>query len=180
MWSASSSIWLTIYGDHQPRRRTSSTSNHNIVVRGLTHHPRLMINTNFLSSSSSSTSKRAIHIRKAIENLPAGAPLPTLLDLLLLDGKVDVVVGKVDDAAKLIEDIGKEAVKLTDDFENKVPDGSVLKNTMCAIHDVVQGTVKVAILAEDLIHKGEALKKKMEDLIEKQEKAEDDQAEEHI
>ncbi|KAI3852293.1 hypothetical protein MKX03_018938 [Papaver bracteatum] len=171
-----------IYGDYQQRHRTFSTS-FQTVAGGLTHLPRVMtmstINTNFLSSSS--TNKRTSHIRNAIENLPAGAPLPTppgppssgwfswiiwtlipmlfplfkskLSPLLLLKQRVDTVVDIVDDAAELIEDVAEEVVKITDHFEDKVPDGSALKNTMCAIHEVAQQTIKVADLAEDLIDK---------------------------
>ncbi|KAI3852292.1 hypothetical protein MKX03_018937 [Papaver bracteatum] len=117
-----------------------------------------MINTNFLSSSSSSRNIRTTQIRNAIENLPAGAPpeppssgrfswiLWTLLPiifpifkkklspLLLLKKKLDTAVDAMDDGATLIEVIGEEAVDLTDKFENKA-------------------TVKLAILAKGLIHK---------------------------
>ncbi|KAI3912075.1 hypothetical protein MKW92_002871, partial [Papaver armeniacum] len=194
-----------IYGDYQQRHRTSSSS-FQTVAGGLAHLPRVMtmstINTNFLSSSSSSssTNKRTSHIRNAIENLPAGAPLPTppgppssgwfswiiwtlipmlfplfkskLSPLLLLKQRVDTVIDIVDDAAELIEDVAEEVVKITDHLEDKVPDGSALKNTMCAIHEVAQQTIKVADLAEDLIDKGEALEAKMENLLEKQEEEE--------
>ncbi|MCL7035694.1 hypothetical protein MKW94_022824 [Papaver nudicaule] len=202
------------YGDYKQRHRTSSTSSH-IVAGGLTHLPRVMtmstINTNFLSSSLASSSKRPTFIRNAIENLPAGAPLPTppgppssgwfswiiwtlipmlfpllkskLSPLLLLKQRVDTVVDIVEEASEVIEDIAEEVVKLTDKFEDDVPDGSALKNTMCSIHEVAHETIKVTDLAQDLIHKGEALEKKMEDLIEKQEEekaatAAEDQAEE--
>ncbi|RZC46948.1 hypothetical protein C5167_039896 [Papaver somniferum] len=191
-----------IYGDYQQRHRTSSSS-FQTVAGGLTHLPRLMtmstINPNFLSSSSSTTNRRTSHIRNAIENLPAGAPLPTppgpppsgwfswiiwtlipvlfplfkskMSPLLLLKQRVDTVIDIVDDTAELIEDIAEEVVKITDHFEDKVPDGSTLKNTMCAIHEVAQQTIKVADLAEDLIDKGEALEEKMKNLLEKQEAA---------
>ncbi|KAI3989695.1 hypothetical protein MKX01_009187 [Papaver californicum] len=185
----------------QRHRTSSSSSSSRIAVGGLTHLPRVMtmstINTNFLSASS--TNKRTSHIRNAIENLPVGAPLPTppgppssgwfswiiwtlipmlfplfkskLSPLLLLKQRVDTVVDIVEDAAELIEDVAEEVVKITDHFEDKVPDGSSLKNTMCAIHEVAQQTIKVADLAEDLIQKGEALEEKMENLLEKQEEA---------
>ncbi|XP_026391115.1 uncharacterized protein LOC113286730 [Papaver somniferum] len=196
-----------IYGDYHQRHRTSSSS-FQTVAGGLTYLPMTMrtINTNFMSSSST-TNKRTSHIRNAIENLPAGAPLPTppgppssgwfswiiwtlipmlfplfkskLSPLLLLKQRVDTVIDIVDDTAELIEDVAEEVVKITDHFEDKVPDGSALKNTMCAIHEVAQQTIKVADLAEDLIDKGEALEEKMKNLLEKQEEAAaKDQAEE--
>lgn len=207
---------IQVHGDHQ-QHRTSSPSH--VVVGGLTHLPcRMSImnsinkHVNFLSSSSTTNSgthysfnrsfkphKRTTHIRElnAIENLPAGTPLPTppgppnsgwfnwilwtvipmlfpffknkMSPLMLLKQKVDTVVGIVDHAAEVLEDVAEEVVKITDEFEDKVPEGSALKKAMCSVHEVAVEAIKVADLAEDLVDKGEALEKKMEDLLEKQE-----------
>ncbi|KAI3952426.1 hypothetical protein MKX01_005293 [Papaver californicum] len=205
-----------VHGDHQ--HRTSSPSH--VVFGGLTDLPcrMSMMNTNkhvkyLLSSSKSSGShhysfsrslqpnKRTSHIRElnAIENLPAGTPLPTppgppnsgwfnwilwtvipmlfpffknnMSPLMLLKQKVDTVVGIVDHAAEVLEDVAEEVVKITDEFEDIVPDGSALKKAMCSVHEVAEEAIKVADLAEELVDKGEALEKKMEDLLEKQEAA---------
>ncbi|KAI3852294.1 hypothetical protein MKX03_018939 [Papaver bracteatum] len=206
---------IQVHGDHQ--HRTLSPSH--VVVGGLTHLPCRMsivisINkrVNFLSSPSTTNSgshysfsrplqphKRTSNIRElnAIENLPAGTPLPTppgppnsgwfnwilwtvipmlfpffknkMSPLMLLKQKVDTVVGIVDHAAEVLEDVAEEVVKITDEFEDKVPEGSALKKAMCSVHEVAEEAIKVADLAEDLVDKGEALEKKMEDLLEKQE-----------
>ncbi|KAI3952427.1 hypothetical protein MKX01_005294 [Papaver californicum] len=145
--------------------------------------------------------KRALHIRElnAIENLPAGTPTPTppgppnrgwfnwilwtvipmlfpffkskTSPLALLRQTVDTVVNIVDDAAEVLEDAAEEVVKITDEFEDKLPEGSVLKKAMGSIHEVAEEAIKVADLAEDLIDKGEALEQKIEDSIEKQDAA---------
>ncbi|MCL7046778.1 hypothetical protein MKW94_017533 [Papaver nudicaule] len=186
---------------------SSSKLRRNQVHGGLTHLPSRMrimssISTNkhvsFLSSSSKTNSgssqhysfsrslhpnKRTTNVRKlnSIENLPAGAPLPTppgppnsgwfnwllwtvipmlfpffkskMSPLMLLKQKVDTVVGIVDHAAEVLEDVAEEVVKITDEFEDNVPEGSALKNALCSVHEVAEEAIKVADMAEDLVDK---------------------------
>ncbi|KAI3852295.1 hypothetical protein MKX03_018940 [Papaver bracteatum] len=152
-------------------------------------------------SRSLQPNKRTTHIRElnATENLRTGTPVPTppgppksgwfnwiiwtvipilfpffkskMSPLMLLKQKVDTVENIVDHAAEELENVAEEVVKITDEFEDKVPEGSLLKTAMGSIHEVAEEAIKVAEEVEDLVDKGKVLEQKIEDAIEKQDVA---------
>ncbi|KAI3879238.1 hypothetical protein MKW98_028805 [Papaver atlanticum] len=181
------------------RITSSITKNKNVCFLSLSSTANSGSHYSF--SRSLQRNKRTTHIRElnATENLPAGTPVPTppgppksgwfnwiiwtvipmlfpffknkMSPLMLLKQKVDTVANIVEHAAEELENVAEEVVKITDEFEDKVPEGSLLKTAMGAIHEVAEEAIKVAEEAEDLLDKGKVLEQKIEDAIEKQDAA---------
>lgn len=59
----------------------------------------------------------------------------------------------MDHAAEELENVAEEVVKITDEFEQKVPEGSVLKTALGSVHEVAEEAIKVAEEVEDLVDK---------------------------
>ncbi|XP_026437055.1 uncharacterized protein LOC113335128 isoform X2 [Papaver somniferum] len=196
--SSSSSNFVVGGLTHLPCRMrimSSITTNKNVSFLSLSSATNS--GSHYLFSRSLQPKKRTTHMElNATENLPAGTPVPTppgppqsgwfnwiiwtvipmlfpffknkMSPLMLLKQKVETVVNIVDHAAEELENVAEEVVKITDEFEQKVPEGSVLKTALGSVHEVAEEAIKVAEEVEDLVDKGKVLEQKIEDAIEKQ------------
>ncbi|OVA20892.1 hypothetical protein BVC80_8905g12 [Macleaya cordata] len=135
---------------------------------------------------------------KAIENLPPGTPLPpspppaggpsgwynwllwTLIPMLLpffknkwaplltIKKEVDTAIQAVECAAEVLEDVAEKVEKIADEVGDNLPEGSKLKEALCAVEHVAEEAVKGADLAEQFIKKAEEAEKKLEDFMDEQ------------
>ncbi|KAF6170286.1 hypothetical protein GIB67_042976 [Kingdonia uniflora] len=125
--------------------------------------------------------------------LPSGSPFPgwsnwmllTLIPmilpffkskwgpLLLLKQRADTILQEVEDMAELVEDAARKVDRIADDVTEKLPEGSKLKKVISMVDHVVEDTIKVADLAEEIIDRVQDVEQKVETLIEQKAKNQD-------
>ncbi|GMH13553.1 hypothetical protein Nepgr_015394 [Nepenthes gracilis] len=90
--------------------------------------------------------------------------MPKLGTLLRIGGEAELILEEVEKVAEVVEKAATVAEKVSADVANQLPDGNRFKDAALLIEHVSEEAVKDAHLAEQIIHKVDAVKTDLEDM----------------
>ncbi|KAF9666058.1 hypothetical protein SADUNF_Sadunf16G0189300 [Salix dunnii] len=155
---------------HYYRASSSNVSTVSKIGPGLSVHQGLQL----INASSQEGRRFDSNMMKSDKVAPTPVPNPpgsnfphrsylTTRETMIL-GESEIIVEEVEHIAEVVEKVATVAEKVSEEVAEVLPENGKLKETALLVEDVSKATVHGAKLAQDFIHKVDAVKHDIDDL----------------